>query len=214
LPRPAEVREKISKTKRGVARPEWSIELSGRLAADPELRETLTRQLLEGRDAEAQRIADQLARAGVVGTSTAALAIVYTPNGIYSAGVRERQGVAVRRRPPVSHVEVVTSTGKTLERVGIDPLALGHWYERRFGGTAAHGRLARAATVIAKGDFGRPAALTDSETSEALSLREADPRTWTYRRLAEKINDERPADKRRVSHMAVKRTLDKARSGL
>ncbi len=68
--------------------------------------------------------------------------------------------------------------------------------------------------MIAKGDFGRPAALTDSETSEALSLREADPRTWTYRRLAEKINDERPADKRRVSHMAVKRTLDKARSGL
>jgi hypothetical protein len=72
----------------------------------------------------------------------------------------------------------------------------------------ARRKLAKPLAVLNGARHGRPPALSDPELRLVAELRAADPDRWSWRVLAAKVNESRPADDRQVSHMAVKRAFE------
>jgi hypothetical protein len=137
---------------------------------------------------------------------TAAPTAMYSPHTLRGAGLRDRDGVPKKGRPPVVRVEWVTENGATVPRVGVDPLEFGRWFEHKFGSTAVYGKLASTRAVTKGTEMGRPHALTKSELKRVIELRAADPTAWSWSKLTAMVNEGRTADKQ-VSRTTVRRAL-------
>jgi len=168
------------------------------------------KRIAASRRRQEDEVNEQLQRMGLVDSRAVAAAIVYSPHTIRGAALRERAGRPAGGRPPTKHVEVVTGAGIVVRRVVSDALALGRWYADRFGTWDARNRLAPARSKARGTTMGRTPALSESELAMILKLRIADPDRWSYRQLAAEVNQERAPHAERVSHMAVKRSLDTA----
>jgi hypothetical protein len=180
------------------------------------LTEDALRDLETGRDtnvAHEQEMRTKLQRKGKVDPQTAAAATGpageprMTPGNLHAALRRQRAGDPEKRRPPVKVEMVENHKGTLVPRVVSATREFGRWGQLRYGTTAVFGRLAvpRAAEKGTK--VGRDEALTAPEIALGLKLKDAG---WGYRRIAAKFNELRkPEDA--VSHMAVKRALDRAR---
>jgi hypothetical protein len=228
-PRSPEVRKAISEAKQGVAAPGVATALRLRWECDWEFRARVLHQLTGAKSAEDENIAAQLRRVGMAGTATAAELLVFSPHTLWSAGARECQGVPVRqglrRMVQVAHVDVTTTTGKILRRLAFNPKELGDSYYQRTGSQDGYRRLSQVLSAANGTDFGRPRVLAEPEVEEALALRAADPRTWGWRSLAEKINNARTTENDLrdaiglaplplVSHMTVKRAVERRQGRL
>ena len=72
----------------------------------------------------------------------------------------------------------------------------------------ARSKLAKPLAVLNGTDrVGRPRALSDAELEIVVSLRAADPVTWSWRKLAARLNEERVPEKE-VSYVTVKRAFE------
>lgn len=59
------------------------------------------------------------------------------------------------------------------------------------------------------GHYGAPLKLSEAEVAEVVQLRSGDLKSWGWRRLAARLNERRDSDKH-VSHMTVKRAVERA----
>ncbi|HEX3849514.1 MAG TPA: hypothetical protein VHW01_01030 [Polyangiaceae bacterium] len=74
----------------------------------------------------------------------------------------------------------------------------------------ARGKLAvPLAALNGTARVGRPSGLSGAEALLASELRSADPSLWSWRKLAAVLNDQRGAEQAQVSHMSVKRTVER-----
>jgi hypothetical protein len=69
--------------------------------------------------------------------------------------------------------------------------------------------LSKPLAVLNGSDPGRPRALSDAELAMVVELRSADPITWSWRKLADKVNAGRPPGANRVTHMTIKNSFER-----
>jgi hypothetical protein len=126
---------------------------------------------------------------GLVPIRTVASLLYLSPTGLRSLVMPERRELGRRRRVRLgvnARVVLKLSPDRNARRVLSKPLA----------------------SLNRTDSFGRPRALSDEELALVVSLRAADPGTWSWRKLAGKLNGQRPADKQ-VSYVTVKRAFER-----